>query len=139
MADSNNNNGLEVLQPAGWPRPKGYANGIAASGRQVYVGGMIGWDENENFPSDDFIDQAEQALKNTVAVLAEAGAGPEHVVRMTWYVTNKQDYLSRLPEVGKIYRSVMGRHYPAMALLQIVALVEDRAKVEIETTAVIPE
>ena len=139
MADSDNNNGLEVLQPAGWPRPKGYANGIAASGRQVYVGGMIGWDENENFPSDDFIDQAEQALKNTVAVLAEAGAGPEHVVRMTWYVTNKQDYLSRLPEVGKIYRSVMGRHYPAMALLQIVALVEDRAKVEIETTAVIPE
>ena len=139
MAESDANNGLEVLQPPGWPRPKGYSNGIAARGRQVYVGGMIGWDENENFPSDDFIDQAEQALKNTVAVLAEAGAKPEHVVRMTWYVTDKQDYLSRLPEVGKIYRDVMGRHFPAMALLQIVALVEDRAKVEIETTAVIPD
>ena len=139
MAESNAKTGLEVLQPAGWPRPKGYANGIAARGRQIYVGGMIGWDENEQSPSDDFIDQAEQALKNTVAVLAEAGAKPEHVVRMTWCVTDKQDYLSRLPEVGKIYREVMGRHYPAMALLQIVALVEDRAKVEIETTAVIPD
>ena len=139
MAESNEKAGLEVLQPPGWPRPKGYSNGIAARGRQIYVGGMIGWDENEQFPSDDFIEQAEQALRNTVAVLAEAGAKPEHVARMTWYVTDKQDYLSRLPEVGKIYRDVMGRHYPAMALLQIVALVEDRAKVEIETTAVIPD
>ena len=139
MAESKPESGLEVLQPPDWPRPKGYANGIAASGRHVYVGGMIGWDEKEQFPSDDFIDQAEQALKNTVAVLAEAGAKPEHVVRMTWYVTDKKDYLSRLPEVGKIYRNVMGYHFPAMALLQIVALVEDRAKVEIETTAVIPE
>ena len=139
MAESNAKSGLEVLQPPGWPRPKGYSNGIAARGRQIYVGGMIGWDENEQFPSDDFIEQAEQALRNTVAVLAEAGAKPEHVARMTWYVTDKHDYLSRLPEVGKIYRDVMGRHYPAMALLQIVALVEDRAKVEIETTAVIPD
>lgn len=139
MSSDDSKQGLQVLQPPGWPRPKGYSNGIAATGRQVYVGGMIGWDENEQFPSDDFIDQAEQALKNTVAVLAEAGATPEHIVRMTWYVTDKQDYLSRLPEVGKIYRSQLGYNFPAMALLQIVALVEDRAKVEIETTAVIPE
>ncbi|MGR8946629.1 MAG: RidA family protein [Gammaproteobacteria bacterium] len=139
MANNEDKKGLEVLQPPGWPRPKGYANGIAATGRQVYVGGMIGWNEKEQFPSDDFIEQAEQALKNTVAVLAEAGAKPEHVVRMTWYVTDKNDYMSRLPEVGKIYRGVMGYHFPAMALLQIVALVEDRAKVEIETTAVIPD
>ena len=102
-------------------------------------GGMIGWDENEQFPSDDFIDQARQALLNTVAVLAQASAEPKHIVRMTWYVTNKQDYLSRLAEVGQIYREIIGKHYPAMALLQIVALVEDRAKVEIETTAVIPD
>lgn len=139
MTNDSGKQGLEVLQPPGWPRPKGYANGIAASGRQVYVGGMIGWDHNEQFPSDDFIDQASQALKNTVAVLEAGGAKPEHVVRMTWYVTDKNDYLSRLPEVGKIYRDTMGYHFPAMALLQVVALVEDRAKVEIETTAVIPE
>ena len=129
----------EVLQPPGWPRPNGYSNGIAASGRQIFVGGMIGWDENEQFPSDDFIDQTRQALENTVAVLAEAKAGPEHIVRMTWYVTDKQDYLSRLREIGEVYRETLGKHYPAMALLQIAALVEDRAKVEIETTAVIPE
>ncbi|MEM7467978.1 MAG: RidA family protein [Pseudomonadota bacterium] len=139
MASNNRNQDLEILQPAGWPRPKGYANGIAVTGRQVFVGGMIGWNAKEEFTSDDFIAQSEQALRNIVAVLAEANAKPEHIVRMTWYVTDKQDYMSRLPEVGGIYRDVMGRHYPPMTLVQVVALVEDRAKVEIEVTAVIPE
>jgi enamine deaminase RidA (YjgF/YER057c/UK114 family) len=131
--------GLTVLQPPGWPTPKGYSNGIMASGRQVYVGGMVGWDETESFQSDDFIDQVRQALKNIVAVLAEAGAEPAHVVRMTWYVSDKQDYLSRQRELGDAYRSVMGYNFPAMALLQISGFVEDGAKVEIEATAVIPD
>jgi enamine deaminase RidA (YjgF/YER057c/UK114 family) len=130
---------LQILQPAGWPQPKGYANGIAASGRQVFVGGTVGWNEQGKFTSDDFADQTAQALKNIVAVLAEAGARPEHVVRMTWYVTDKREYLAQAKAVGRAYRSVMGYHFPAMALVQVAALVEDRAKLEIETTAVIPE
>lgn len=130
---------LQILQPPGWPRPKGYANGVAASGRHVYVGGVVGWNEREEFASDNFAEQTHQALKNIVAVLAEAGAKPEHVVRMTWYVTDKHEYLQQAREVGKAYREVMGKHFPAMALVQVVALVEDRAKVEIETTAVLPE
>ena len=129
---------LQFLQPPGWPQPKGYANGIAATGRQVFVGGTIGWNEQQEFASDDLAEQTRQALTNIVAVLAEAGAGPEHVVRMTWYVTDKHEYLSEAKAIGAAYRSVMGYHFPAMALVQVVALVEDRAKVEIETTAVIP-
>ena len=129
----------EILHPRHWKPARGYANGVAARGRMVFTGGLIGWDDHENFVSDDFAAQAEQVLRNIVAVLAEAGARPEHLVRLTWYVTDKRDYLAALPELGRAYRAVIGRHYPAMALVQVVALVEDRAKVEIEATAVIPE
>ena len=130
---------MQILQPPGWRRPGGYSNGVAAEGRMVFVAGLIGWDENSEFQSDDFIAQTAQALKNTVAVLAEAGAGPEHVTRMTWYITDKQEYLSRRRELGEVYRNVMGRHYPAMAMVQVAGLMDDRAKVEIETTAVVPQ
>ena len=130
---------IEILQPSGWPQPKGYANGVVASGRQIFVGGMIGWNERAEFTSDNFAEQTRQALQNIVTVLAEAGAGPEHIVRMTWYVTDKREYLAAAKDVGAAYRSVIGQHYPAMALVQVVALVEDRAKVEIEATAVIPD
>ena len=129
---------IQFLQPAGWPEPKGYANGIAVSGRQVFVGGTVGWNEQQEFNSDELAEQTCQALKNIVAVLAEAGARPEHIVRMTWYVTDKREYLANAKALGAAYRSVMGYHFPVMALVQVVALVEDRAKVEIETTAVIP-
>lgn len=129
---------MRILQPAGWPRPKGYANGIEATGRLVIVGGQIGWDETETFRSDDFVDQVRQTLKNTRAVLAEAGAGPEHVVRMTWYITDRKEYLARGREIGAVYRELMGKNFPAMAMVQVVALMEARAKVEIETTAVVP-
>ena len=129
---------LRTLQPAGWKSPRGYANGMLAQGRMVFVGGQVGWDENEVFQSDDFVAQVRQALKNTVAVLAEGGAGPQHIVRMTWYVTDKQEYLRSLKGVGAAYREIIGRHYPVMAMVQVVALIEDRAKVEIETTAVLP-
>jgi enamine deaminase RidA (YjgF/YER057c/UK114 family) len=105
----------------------------------IFTGGMVGWTADQQFDSDDFVDQARQALRNIVAVLAEGGAGPEHIVRLTWYVTDRHDYLSRLKDLGRAYREVLGRHYPAMALVQVVALVEDRAKVEIEATAVIPQ
>jgi enamine deaminase RidA (YjgF/YER057c/UK114 family) len=128
----------EFLHPKSWKPALGYSNGIAASGRMVFCGGMIGWNADQKFESDDFIDQAAQTLRNIVAVLAEAGAKPEHLVRLTWYVTDKQEYLSRLKELGRIYRDIMGRHFPAMTLVQVVALVEDRAKIEIEATAVIP-
>ena len=130
---------MQILQPPGWRRPGGYSNGVAAEGRLVFVAGLIGWDENSEFQSDDFIEQTAQTLKNTIAVLAEAGAGPEHVTRMTWYITDKQDYLTRGRELGEVYRDVMGRNYPAMAMVQVSALMEDRAKVEIETTAVVPQ
>jgi enamine deaminase RidA (YjgF/YER057c/UK114 family) len=129
---------VRILQPPGWPRPRGYANGVAASGTMVFVGGQIGWDEHEAIVSDDLALQLAQALDNTLAVLREAGAGPEHVVRMTWYLTDKRDYLARAPELGEVYRARMGRHYPAMAVVEVSALIEDRAKVEIETTAVVP-
>jgi enamine deaminase RidA (YjgF/YER057c/UK114 family) len=128
---------MNVLQPPGWPRPKGYSNGIAAEGRLVFVAGQIGWDENEQFPGDDFVAQVRQALKNTLAVLAEAGAGPEHVTRMTWYITDREEYLARAAEVGAVYRELMGRNYPVMAMVQVVALMEARARVEIESTAVV--
>ena len=127
-----------VILPPGWRRPKGYANGIVAEGRLLVTAGLIGWDEQERFPSDDFIDQVRQALKNTVQVLAGGGAGPEHIVRMTWYITDKQEYLERQRELGTVYRETIGRHFPAMAVVQVAALLEDRARVEIETTAVIP-
>ena len=129
----------EFLHPRTWKPALGYANGVAASGRMIFCGGLIGWNAEQAFESDDFIDQVAQTLRNIVAVLAEAGAGPEHIVRLTWYVTDKQEYLARLKELGRVYREIIGKHFPAMALVQVVALVEDRAKVEIEATAVIPD
>ena len=129
---------MEVLQPSGWARPKGYSNGIAATGRQVFVSGMIGWDAEGRFQTDDFVGQARQALENVVAVLREAGAGPEHIVRMTWYVVDKREYLDAGSALGAAYRDTIGRHYPAMSAVQVSALMEDRARVEIEVTAVVP-
>lgn len=126
------------LHPASWKKARGYANGILAEGRVVYVGGQIGWNASQEFETDDFAGQTRQVLENIRAVLAEAGAGPEHVVRMTWYVVDKKEYIDSLPAVGEAYRAVMGRHFPAMALVQVVALVEDRARVEIEATAMLP-
>jgi enamine deaminase RidA (YjgF/YER057c/UK114 family) len=128
----------QVLQPAGWARPRGYANGIAASGRQVFIAGQIGWDAHGSFGSDRFSDQVRQALNNIVAVLAEAGGAPQHLVRLTWYITSRDEYLREIAEVGAAYREVLGRHFPAMSVVQVAALVEARAKVEIEATAVIP-
>jgi enamine deaminase RidA (YjgF/YER057c/UK114 family) len=128
----------EVLHPANWTPARGYANGIAAEGRMVFTGGLIGWTAEQRLDSDDFAAQAAQALRNVVEVLACAGAKPEHLVRLTWYVTDKREYLGSLKELGSAYRAIIGRHYPAMALVQVVALVEDRARVEIEATAVIP-
>ena len=129
---------MQVLHPKHWAAAKGFANGIAAEGKQVFVAGQVGWTAEQVFESDDFATQTEQALRNIVEVLAEAGARPEHIVRLTWYVTSKQEYVSRLRDVGAAYRRVLGRHFPAMTLVQVVALVEDRAKVEIEATAVVP-
>ena len=126
------------LHPASWKAAKGYANGILAEGRTVFVGGQIGWNGQQVFETDDFVGQVRQTLENIRDVLAEAGAGPAHVVRMTWYVVDKAEYLARLPEVGDAYRAVMGRHFPAMTMVQVVALIEDRARVEIEATAVLP-
>ncbi|WP_269629469.1 RidA family protein [Pelomonas sp. BJYL3] len=127
-----------VLQPADWAAPKGYANGVAASGRQIFVAGQIGWNAQCQFESDDFVDQVRQALQNIKAVLAEGGAGPEHICRMTWYVLDKREYLARGREVGQVYREVLGREYGvAMSAVQVAALMEDRAKVEIEVTAVL--
>ena len=129
---------MQILLPPGWRRPGGYSNGVATEGRLVFIAGLLGWDENSEFHSDDFITQSEQALDNTVTVLAEAGAKPEHVVRMTWYITDKREYHARGRELGEVYRAIMGRHYPAMAMVEVSGLMEDRAKVEIETTAVLP-
>jgi enamine deaminase RidA (YjgF/YER057c/UK114 family) len=127
-----------TLNPKSWAKPKGYANGIAARGTLVFVAGQIGWNgATAAFETDDFVGQAKQALTNIVAVLAEAKAKPEHIVRLTWYVTDKQEYMSSLPAMGKAYREVIGRHYPTMALVEVRALVEDRAKVEIEATAIL--
>jgi enamine deaminase RidA (YjgF/YER057c/UK114 family) len=129
---------MQPLHPKHWAPAKGFANGVVAEGRQIFIAGQVGWNAGQQFESDDFVAQVEQALANIVAVLAEADARPEHLVRLTWYVTSKQEYLSRLREVGQAYRRVIGRHFPAMTLVQVVALVEDRAKVEIEATAVVP-
>jgi enamine deaminase RidA (YjgF/YER057c/UK114 family) len=128
---------IEVLQPSGWPMPKGYANGMAAEGRLVVTGGVIGWD-TANQLADGFVAQVRQTLENIVAILAEGGAGPQHLVRLTWYVVDMDEYLDNLKALGAIYREVMGAHYPAMALVQVVRLVEKAARVEIEATAVVP-
>ena len=128
---------MRRLQPPGWPEPRGYANGVEASGRLVFVAGQIGWDATGTFVSDALAGQVEQALRNVVAVLAEAGAGPEHVVRLTWYVTSRNEYLEMIKDVGAAYRSVMGRTFPPMAVVEVSALMEAAAKVEIEATAVI--
>lgn len=126
-----------ALQPPGWPQPKGYANGMTAEGRIVVTGGVVGWDTTEAFP-EGLVAQTEQALRNIVAILAEGGAAPRHLVRLTWYVTDIDDYLANLKPIGKAYRAVFGPYYPAMALVQVVRLVERAAKVEIEATAVVP-
>ena len=129
----------QLLLPAGWPRPKGYANGVAVRGRQVYIAGMIGWTPQGVFESDDFAAQARQALENIVAVLREAGGEPAHIVRMTWYVTDKREYLAAGREVGRAFREIIGAYNAAMTAVEVKALIEDRAKVEIEATAVIPD
>jgi enamine deaminase RidA (YjgF/YER057c/UK114 family) len=129
---------MEFLQPKDWAPAKGYSNGVAATGRQVFIAGQIGWNARQQFESDDFVAQAEHALKNIVTVLAEAGAKPEHVTRLTWYVTDKREYLAAGRDLGAAYRRAFGKHFPAMTAVQVVALIEDRAKVEIEATAVIP-
>jgi enamine deaminase RidA (YjgF/YER057c/UK114 family) len=129
---------IEILHPQGWAPAKGYANGVAAEGRQVFIAGQIGWNESCEFVSDDFIAQVEQALKNILAVLKEAGGGPEHLVRLTWYLTDKGEYVARQRELGEAYRRVLGKNFPAMSAVVVMALIEDRAKVEIEATAVIP-
>lgn len=130
---------MKSLNPAAWSRPKGYSNGVLAEGKIVMVAGQIGWNPTtEQFESDDFAAQARQALANTIDVLVEAGAGPEHLVRMTWYVVDKQEYLAAGRELGRIYRELLGRNYPAMTLVQVAGLLEDRARVEIESTAVLP-
>lgn len=130
---------MKTLQPPGWAPAKGYANGIVARGTQIFVGGQIGWNAQQKFESDDFIAQTAQTLRNIVAVLKEAGAGPQDMVRMTWYITDRVEYNARLKELGPVYRDVMGRNFPAMTCVQVAALVEARAKVEIEVTAVIPD
>jgi enamine deaminase RidA (YjgF/YER057c/UK114 family) len=130
---------MQFLQPPGWAIPKGYANGIAAKGTLVFVGGQIGWNADQQFESDDFIAQTKQALLNVHAVLACAGAGPEHMVRMTWYITDRDEYNARLRELGAAYREVMGKHFPAMTCVEVSRLVEARAQVEIEVTAVRPD
>ena len=130
---------MKTLQPAGWAAPRGYANGVAARGTQIFVGGQIGWNAQQQFESDDFIAQTAQSLRNVLAVLQEAGAGPEHMVRMTWYVVDRVEYNARLKELGQVYREIMGRNFPAMSCVQVAGLMEMRAKVEIEVTAVLPD
>ena len=130
---------MQILQPPGWAKPKGFSNGISASGRLVFVAGQVGWTGESKWQAQDFAGQFRQTLENTLAVLAEAGAKPEHIVRMTWYVVDKQEYLGAIKEVGAAWRELIGRHYPAMAVVQVVALKEGAARVEIETTAVVPE
>lgn len=129
---------FEVLQPAGWAAPKGYANGIAARGRQVFIAGQIGWDEKCKLVGDDFVAQVEQALRNIVAVLAEANGKPEHIVQLTWYVTDKTEYMAKQREIGDAYRRVLGKHFPSMTLIVVAGLLEPGAKIEIEATAVVP-
>lgn len=129
----------EILHPQGWKAARGYANGVVARGRTIYLGGQIGWTAEQVFETDDFIGQTRQTLENILALLREADAGPEHVVRMTWFVTDRAEYLARLRELGEAYRAVMGRNFPAMSVVQVVSLMEAEAKVEIEATAVVPD
>ena len=128
----------QSLLPPGWKRPRGYANGIAASGRMVFTAGVVGWDAEERFVASDLAGQFRQVLLNTLAILAEGGAGPEHIVRMTWYITSRDDYLAQIAEIGAAYRDLIGRTYPAMAVVEVAALVEAAAKIEIETIAIVP-
>ncbi len=130
---------MKILQPPTWPRPRGYSNGVMVRGQMVFVAGMIGWDANNTFQTDDFAGQVRQALENVVAVLSEAGAKPEHITRMTWYITDKQEYLAAGREIGQAFRDVIGSFNASMSAVQVAALIEDRAKVEIEVTAVIPD
>lgn len=129
----------EILQPPGWPRPKGYSNGIAATGRMIFTSGQIGWDEEERIVSPDLAEQVRKTLENTLVVLKAAGAEAEHIVRMTWYITDRQAYVDARPQIGEAYRSVLGKVFPAMSVIFVASLLEEGAKVEIETTAVIPE
>ena len=129
---------FDFLHPRHWKRAKGYANGVAGEGRLVFVAGQIGWNADQQFESRDFVAQIRQALANVVAVVAEAGGTPAHIARLTWYITDRQEYLSRLPEVGEAYRAIMGRHFPAMTMVEVSALMESDAKVEIEASAVVP-
>ena len=128
----------KLLHPKNWAPARGYANGVAARGEQIFLGGQIGWNAHQVFETDDFVAQVDQCLANIASLLAEAGAGPQHLVRLTWYITDKAEYLARLEELGAVYRARLGRNFPAMAMVQVVALIEDRAKVEIEATAVLP-
>lgn len=130
---------MKTLQPPGWPRPKGYANGISARGRMIFTAGVVGWDAAETFVADTLPGQFAQVMANTLAILAQDGAGPEHIVRMTWYVVDRDDYMANIAEIGALYRDAMGRNFPAMAVVQVAALVEPAALIEIETTAVVPE
>ena len=130
---------MKVLQPEGWVRPRGYANGVSARGRMIFTAGVVGWDEQEHFGAGDLVGQLRQTLLNTLAILAEDGAGPEHIVRMTWYVVNLEDYRAHSGAVGAVWREVMGRNFPAMAVVAVKALVEPSAVIEIETTAVVPD
>ncbi len=130
---------MKTLLPPGWPRPKGYANGISARGRLLFTAGIIGWDESERLVADDIAGQFRQVLRNTLAILAEGGAGPEHIVRTTWYVTDRDEYVASLPAIGAAWRELIGRHYPCMAVVEVARLVEPAARIEIETTAVVPE
>lgn len=129
----------KVLQPEGWAKPIGYANGVEARGRTVFVGGQIGWNAQQQFETDDFVGQVRQTLSNIIAILAEAGAGPQHLTTMTWYFVDRAEYIDNLKGIGQAYRDIIGKHFPAMAAVQVVALVEERAKIEIQATAVIPD
>lgn len=129
----------QLLNPSHWKPAVGYTNGILASGRTLFVGGQVGWNDDQRFESDDFVDQVRQTLTNIVTILREADAGPEHLVRLTWYVTDKKEYLARLKDMGAAYRDVLGRHFPTMTMVQVADLVEDQAKVEVEATAVVPD
>jgi len=130
---------MDILLPSGWPRPKGYSNGVAARGKMIFISGQVGWNVNEVFDAKDLTGQVRQTLLNTLAVLREGGAGPQHIVRMTWYITDKQEYIDNLKEIGAAYREVIGKYYPAMALVEVKGLLEDGARVEIETTAVVED
>ena len=130
---------MKILQPPSWARPRGFSNGVAAKGQVIFVSGMVGWDADGKFVSNEFVGQARQALKNIVEVLAEAKAKPEHIARMTWYVINKEEYLAASKELGAVYREIIGAHYPAMTAVEVAGLIEDQARVEIEVTAVIPD